>query len=84
MNQSTPFQNAARMALEPWSSSDKKIGALASLKSLATPEALNVLREAMELTDLYVSPHSRNNSNIPLSGEVAGIAARGIGRLSSL
>lgn len=75
---------ALHTALEPWSTSDQKLGALSYLESLATPEALSVLRQAMELTGLYVNPKDRDNPHLPGAGEVAGAAALALGRLEDL
>ena len=55
MSTSPEFQTAARATLEPWSSSDQKIRALAYMESLATPESLKIMRKAMELTGLLRS-----------------------------
>jgi hypothetical protein len=78
---SSVFQVAARMAIEPWSSVNDKLGALAALESLGTQEAMDVLLQVMSLTGLYVSEKDRDNPNFPIHGEVAGAASRALGRI---
>ncbi len=69
------------MAIEPWSSVNDKLGALAALESLGTEEAMDVLLQVMSLTGLYVSEKDGDNPKFPIHGEVAGAAARALGRI---
>lgn len=83
MEQSSLLEIAIRTAKEPWSTVDEKLGALAALESIASEEAMNALVDAMALTSLYSKDADRSSNKFPLSGEVAGAAARALGRIEA-
>jgi hypothetical protein len=83
MEQSSLLEIAIRTAKEPWSTVDEKLGALAALESIASEEAMNALVDAMSLTSLYSKDADRSSTKFPLSGEVAGAAARALGRIEA-
>ena len=83
MEQSTLLEIAIRTAKEPWSTVNEKLGALAALESIASEEAMNALVDAMALTSLYSKDADRSSTKFPLSGEVAGAAARALGRIEA-
>lgn len=83
MNKPNLLELARRTALEPWSTVDEKLGALAGLESIATPEAMGVLSEVMSLTGLYSKAEDKGSTKFPLNGEIAGAAARALARIES-
>lgn len=81
MSKANLLEIARRTALEPWSSVDEKLGALAGLESIATLEAMEALVEVMSLTGLYSKPSDKGDLKFPRNGEVAGAAARALARI---
>lgn len=72
------------MALEPWSNIDEKLGALAYIESVAKPECISILGDAMALAGLFKKAEDRNRSSLPSAGEISGAAAKALGRLEEI